>query len=152
MDEPVIDIKGLSKFYGKARGIDNINLKVHSGEIFGFIGPNGAGKSTTIRVLMSLIFPTSGSAKIMGMDVIRHAKEIKHRVGYIPSDANAYTWMEVDEFLNYCLRFHRVQDGRKKVDELAKLFELDLTRKISDLSMGNKKKVSIIQSLLHNPG
>ena len=152
MNEPVIDIEDLSKFYGKARGIDHINLDVHAGEIFGFIGPNGAGKSTTIRILMSLIFPTSGSAKIMGMDVIRQAKEIKRKVGYIPSDANAYQWMGVNEFLDYCLRFHRIQDGRKRVDELAKLFELDLTRKISDLSMGNKKKVSIIQSLLHNPG
>jgi len=87
MNAPIIDITGLSKFYGKARGIEHINLEIGEGEIFGFIGPNGAGKSTTIRILMNLIFPTGGSARIMGMDVIRDTKKIKMQVGYIPSDA-----------------------------------------------------------------
>ena len=71
MGAPVIDITDLSKFYGKARGIEHVNLEIEAGEIFGFIGPNGAGKSTTIRLLLNLIFPSSGSARIMGMDVIR---------------------------------------------------------------------------------
>jgi ABC-2 type transport system ATP-binding protein len=151
MGAPLIDITDLSKFYGKAKGIEHINLEINEGEIFGFIGPNGAGKSTTIRILMNLIFPTGGSARIMGMDVIRETKEIKLHVGYIPSDANAYSSMDVKEFLNYCIRFYKLQNGEKRIADLSELFELDLNRKIAELSMGNRKKVSIIQSLLHNP-
>src|SRR4030043_1754507 len=141
MSSPTIDIKDLAKFYGKARGIEHVNLEISEGEIFGFIGPNGAGKSTTIRILMNLIFPTMGSASIMGMDVVRQTKEIKYKVGYIPSDANAYYTMDVNEFLNYCIRFYNVPNGRNRIAELSNLFELDLKRKIADLSMGNKKKV-----------
>ena len=152
MNNPVIDIRDLSKFYGKTKGIEHVNLEIGEGEIFGFIGPNGAGKSTTIRILMNLIFPSGGSARIMGMDVIRQTREIKYKVGYIPSDANAYSSMNVDEFLNYFIRFYQVPDGGKRIAELSKLFELDLKRKIGDLSMGNRKKVSIVQSLIHNPG
>jgi ABC-2 type transport system ATP-binding protein len=151
MNVPVIDITDLSKFYGKARGIEHVNLEIGEGEIFGFIGPNGAGKSTTIRILLNLIFPTGGSARIMGMDVIRETKKIKRRVGYIPSDANAYTSMDVYEFLSYCMRFYEVQNDAHRIAELSALFELDLNRKIDELSMGNRKKVSIVQSLLHNP-
>jgi ABC-2 type transport system ATP-binding protein len=151
MSLPVIDITDLSKYYGKVRGIEHVNLEIGEGEIFGFIGPNGAGKSTTIRILLNLIFPSSGSARIMGMDVIRETKKIKHLVGYIPSDASAYTSMSVQEFLSYCLRFYEIQDGALRIVELSELFELDLKRKIAELSMGNRKKVSIVQSLLHRP-
>jgi beta-exotoxin I transport system ATP-binding protein len=151
MIESVIKISDLTKFYGRTKGIDHINLKIGKGEIFGFIGPNGAGKSTTIRILMNLIFPTSGSAKMMGMDVIRQTKEIKKKTGYIPSDASPYSYMDVNEFLNYCIRFHNVSSAESRISELAGIFGLDLKRKISDLSMGNRKKVSIVQSLLHNP-
>lgn len=151
MSVPVIDITDLSKYYGKARGIEHINLEVGAGEIFGFIGPNGAGKSTTIRILLNLIFPSKGSARIMGMDVIRDTKKIKHLVGYVPSDANAYNSMRVQEFLSYFLRFYKVPDGIRRITELSALFELDLNRKIAELSMGNRKKVSIVQSLLHRP-
>jgi ABC-2 type transport system ATP-binding protein len=151
MSAPIIDITNLSKFYGKARGIENVNLAIDEGEIFGFIGPNGAGKSTTIRILMNLIFPTGGNARIMGMDVIRETKKIKSQVGYIPSDANAYSSMDVNEFLSYCIRFHQVPDGMRRITELCGMFELDQKRKITELSMGNRKKVSIVQSLLHRP-
>jgi ABC-2 type transport system ATP-binding protein len=151
MNEPVIDITDLTKFYGKARGIENVNLEIGRGEVFGFIGPNGAGKSTTIRILMNLIFPTGGSARIMGLDVVRQTKEIKRKVGYIPSDANAYSYMVVEEFLNYFARFYDVPDAGSRITELSNLFELDLKRKISDLSSGNRKKVSIVQSLVHRP-
>lgn len=151
MTEPVIDITDLSKNYGKARGIENVSLEIAEGEIFGFIGPNGAGKSTTIRILMNMLFPTSGSARILGMDVIRETKKIKSEVGYIPSNANAYSSMEVQEFLSYCIRFYQVKNGEQRIAELSKLFELDLKRKIAELSMGNRKKVSIVQSMLHSP-
>jgi ABC-2 type transport system ATP-binding protein len=151
MNAPAIDIIDLSKFYGKARGIEHIDLEIGEGEIFGFIGPNGAGKSTTIRILMNMIFPSGGSARIMGMDVIRDTKKIKKQVGYIPSDANAYSSMKVREFLNYCIRFYETQDGDQRITELSDLFELDRNRQITDLSLGNRKKVSIVQSLLHRP-
>jgi ABC-2 type transport system ATP-binding protein len=151
MGAPIIDITDLTKFYDKARGIEHVNLEIGEGEIFGFIGPNGAGKSTTIRILMNMIFPTGGSARIMGMDVIRETKKIKTRVGYIPSDASAYSSMDVHEFLSYCSRFYQVQNGEQRIEDLSQLFELDLKRKIAELSMGNRKKVSIVQSLLHSP-
>lgn len=151
MSSPIIDITDLSKFYGKDRGIEHVNLEIGEGEIFGFIGPNGAGKSTTIRILMNLIFQTSGSARIMGMDVIKETKKIKDQVGYIPSDANAYSSMDVHEFLSYCMGFYQRRNGEQRITELSKLFELDTKRKIAELSMGNRKKVSIIQSLLHSP-
>jgi ABC-2 type transport system ATP-binding protein len=151
MSFSVIDITELSKSYGRARGIENINLEIGEGEIFGFIGPNGAGKSTTIRILLNLIFPSGGSARIMGMDVIRETKKIKRLVGYVPSDANAYNSMEVHEFLSYCMRFYGVTGDENRIADLSAMFELDLKRKIADLSMGNRKKVSIVQSLLHNP-
>jgi ABC-2 type transport system ATP-binding protein len=151
MSTSVIQTTDLSKFYGKARGIEHINLEINEGEIFGFIGPNGAGKSTTIRILMNMIFPSSGSANIMGLDVIRETKKIKSMIGYIPSDANAYSAMDVREFLTYCIRFYDVTDGNKRITELTDMFELDPDRKIADLSLGNRKKVSIVQSMLHRP-
>ena len=148
---PIIDIRNLSKFYGKVKGIEHVDLQIREGEIFGFIGPNGAGKSTTIRILLNLIFPTSGSATIMGFDVVRETKKIKRHVGYIPSDANGYSSVDVNEFLCYCNRFYRRDNDTHRIIELSELFELDLSRKITELSMGNRKKVSIVQSLLHNP-
>jgi ABC-2 type transport system ATP-binding protein len=151
MSAPIIDITDLSKFYGRARGIEHVNLEIEEGEIFGFIGPNGAGKSTTIRILLNLIFPTGGSARIMGMDVIKATKSIKRQVGYVPSDGNPYGSMDVHEFLSYCIRFYGVQNGEHRIAELSELFELDRSRTIAELSMGNRKKVSIVQSLLHSP-
>jgi ABC-2 type transport system ATP-binding protein len=150
MKSPAIEINGLSKFYGKTRGIEHIDLEVHDGEIFGFIGPNGAGKSTTIRILLNHIFPSAGSARIMGMDVIDESRNIRQLTGYVPSDANAYRDMDAGQFLTFCQRFYGFSDN-SRLASLADLFDLDLKRKLSDLSMGNRKKVSIIQSLIHNP-
>lgn len=150
MDKPVIEISGLSKYYGKVRGIENVDLEVHEGEIFGFIGPNGAGKSTTIRILLNLIFPDSGSAKIMGMDTILETKNIRKVTGYVPSDANAYRTLKVREFLTYCMRFYGMYDNKRLIS-LTGLFELDPDRIIGDLSMGNRKKVTILQGIIHKP-
>jgi ABC-type Na+ transport system ATPase subunit NatA len=151
MTVPAIAIHDLTKRYGKARGIEHVSLEIGEGEIFGFIGPNGAGKSTTIRILLNLIFPTSGSATIMGMDVIRETRKIKRQVGYIPSDAGFYPSMDVHEFLSYCLRFYPGQAGDNRIEKLSEYFELDMDRKIEELSMGNRRKVAIVQSLLHKP-
>jgi len=136
--------------YGKARGITEVSFHVEEGEIFGFIGPNGAGKSTTIRLLLSLIYPTSGSATIFGKDVVKHAPEIKKEIGYLPSEVFYYDNMKVIDLLKYSASFYK-KDCTKKIKELAEIMELDLTRKIDDLSLGNKKKVGIVQGLLHEP-
>ena len=147
----IIEISGLSKYYGKARGIEDVSLSINEGEIFGFIGPNGAGKSTTIRVLLNLIYANSGSASIFGMDVVRQSKEIKKQIGYIPSDANLYENMDVLEFLTYCSDFYPAEGKAEHIKELCDFLELDLGKDVSELSMGNKKKVSIIQALIHRP-
>ncbi|UQD53675.1 ABC transporter ATP-binding protein [Bacillus methanolicus] len=146
----VIEIKNLTKTYGKARGITDISFNVEQGEIFGFIGPNGAGKSTTIRTLLSLIYPTSGSAKIFGKDCIQYASEIKKDIGYLPSEVFYYDNMKVKDLLKYSASFYK-KDCSKRIKELAEIMDLDLNKKIDDLSLGNKKKVGIVQALLHEP-
>ncbi|HEX2395606.1 MAG TPA: ABC transporter ATP-binding protein [Bacteroidales bacterium] len=151
MQAPIISIVNLSKHYGKSRGIEDVTLEVQEGEIFGFIGPNGAGKSTTIRILMNLIFPDKGYAKILDLDVTKDKKKIMQLVGYVPADANAYNNLKVIDFLRYCGNFYRSVPVDDRIKELSGWFELDLTRKIADLSFGNRKKVAIIQSLLHRP-
>lgn len=145
-----IEINHLTKTYGKARGISDISFHVEEGEIFGFIGPNGAGKSTTIRTLLSLIYPTSGSAKIFGKDCIQFAPEIKKEIGYLPSEVFYYDNMKVADLLKYSASFYK-KDCSKRIKELAEIMDLDLTKKIEDLSLGNKKKVGIVQGLLHEP-
>lgn len=146
----VIETQKLTKYYGKDRGVIDLDLNVEDGEIFGFIGPNGAGKSTTIRTLLGFIFPTSGSAKIFGMDIIKAAKKIKMQVGYIPSEVDYYEKMTVKKLLEYSGSFFGM-DWEARGRELAEIFGLDLDRKIVDLSRGNRKKVSILQSLIHRP-
>ena len=152
MVSPVVDIQNLSKFYGKVTGIKDVTFSIGEGEIFGFIGPNGAGKSTTIRILLNLLFPSGGSARVMGFDVVRESKKIRAVTGYIPSDANAYPNMTVAEFLAYSGRFYGVGNVDERRKELTAVFELDPERRISDLSLGNRRKVSIIQALQHRPG
>lgn len=146
----VIEIKNLTKVYGKSRGITNLSFNVEEGEIFGFIGPNGAGKSTTIRTLLSLIYPTSGSATIFGKDSVRYADEIKKDVGYLPSEVFYYDNMRVIDLLKYSASFYK-KDCTKRIKELSEIMDLDLHKKIDDLSFGNKKKVGIVQGLLHEP-
>ncbi|MCB2293329.1 ABC transporter ATP-binding protein [Clostridium algoriphilum] len=146
----VIEIKNLTKSYGNARGITDVSFNVCEGEIFGFIGPNGAGKSTTIRTLLSLIYPTSGSATIFGKDCVEFGPEIKKEIGYLPSEVFYYDNMKVIDLLKYSASFYK-KDCSKRISELAEIMDLDLNKKIDDLSFGNKKKVGIVQGLLHSP-
>jgi ABC-2 type transport system ATP-binding protein len=145
-----IETRGLTKFYKKTRGIEDLDLEVERGEIFGFIGPNGAGKSTTIRTLLSLILPTRGEGRIFGLDIVRDARAIKRRVGYLPAEVNYYDRLRVGELLAYSARFYGVENRGRK-EELAETFKVDLTRRFADLSLGNKKKVAILAALLHSP-
>lgn len=145
-----IETYNLSKSYGKYRGITDVNLKIPKGEVFGFIGPNGAGKSTTIRTLLNFIFPTSGSGKILGLDCVKDTKKIKQLIGYLPGEVNYYDNMKIKDLFKYSANFYK-KDCTKKIDELVDIFQVDTSKKISDLSLGNKKKVGIIQALLHEP-
>ncbi len=146
----VLEINQLTKFYGNARGIENVSFSVKEGEIFGFIGPNGAGKSTTIRTLLGLIYPTSGSAKIFGKDCIKYGSEVRKEIGYLPSEVFYYDKMKVIDVLKYAASFFD-KDCTKRIDELSEMMELNLNRRVEDLSYGNKKKVGIVQGLLHSP-
>lgn len=146
----VIETKQLTKYYGKTCAVKNLNLEVKEGEIIGFIGPNGAGKSTTVRLLLSLIYPTSGSATIFGKDVVKYGPEIKQDIGYLPSEVFYYDNMKVKDLLSYSASFYK-KDCSKRITELAEILKLDLNKKIDDLSYGNKKKVGIVQGLLHEP-
>ncbi|MDQ6595268.1 ABC transporter ATP-binding protein [Bacillus salipaludis] len=146
----VIELNNLTKTYGNSRGITDISFHVEEGEVFGFIGPNGAGKSTTIRTLLSLIYPTSGSATIFGKDSVKYAPEIKKEIGYLPSEVFYYDNMKVKDLLKYSASFYK-KDCSKRMKELAEIMDLDLNKKIDDLSFGNKKKVGIVQGLLHDP-
>ena len=145
-----IEIKNLTKSYGEHRGIENVSFSVEEGEVFGFIGPNGAGKSTTIRTLLALIRPTSGSAEIFGKDCIRQAAEIAKDVGYLPGESAYYDNMTVRELAEYAAALYGIK-GDGKIKELSGRLNLDLSRKIADLSLGNKKKAGIICALLHSP-
>jgi len=145
-----LEINNLTKYYGKARGIIDVSFAVEEGEIFGFIGPNGAGKSTTIRLFLSLIYPTSGDAKIFGKDAIKYGPELRQEIGYLPSEVFYYDRMKVIDLLEYSASFYK-KDCTARLHELAEIMELDLNRRIDDLSYGNRKKVGIVQGLLHQP-
>lgn len=146
----VIELNRLSKSYGTQRGVDEVTFTVNEGEIFGFIGPNGAGKSTTIRAMLALIRPTSGSAQIFGHDSVRDAPKIARHVGYLPSETYFYDGMRVRDLLGYTARLYGV-DATDRIADLTSRLNLDAARKIRDLSLGNKKKVGIVAALLHSP-
>ena len=145
-----IETKGLTKFYGKARGIEGVDLTVEEGEIFGFIGPNGAGKSTTIRTLLGLIRPTGGRATVLGLDVERENKEILRQVGYLPSEAMFYRGMRVGDMLAFSAKL-RGLDCTEEAGRLSERLELDMTRKVGELSLGNRKKVGLVAAMQHKP-
>ena len=140
----------LTKYYGKARGIIELDLTVSQGEFFGFIGPNGAGKSTTIRTLLGLIAPTSGSAMIFGKEVTKEKQSILQNIGYLPSEALFYQGMKVKDVLKLSADL-RKKDCTAESKLLCERLQLDTSRKIDDLSFGNKKKVAIVCALQHRP-
>ena len=146
----VIETKGLTKYYGKSRGIIDLNLFVTEGEFFGFIGPNGAGKSTTIRTLLGLINKSGGSAEIFGRNIETNKKEILAEVGYLPSEAVFYSGMRVKDAIKLSADL-RKKDCKKEAKELCERLELDTEKKVEELSFGNRKKVAIVCALQHKP-
>lgn len=135
-----------SPFYA----VKNLNLSIPKGEIYGFLGPNGAGKSTTIKLLLNLIQPTNGSAEILKQDIVKNSVKIRHAVGYLSGEFIAYDRMNVRQFFNYMESLHPF-DNKKYRDQLINLFKLNDTKKIGELSKGNRQKVGIIQALMHKP-
>jgi ABC-2 type transport system ATP-binding protein len=146
----VVEIKGLTKFYGSAVGIENLNLQIKAGEVVGFLGPNGAGKSTTIRTLLGLIKATSGSASFMGKDALVRDPAIRKDVGYLPGAPTYYNKYKAIEFLQLFAQIRGI-DCDKYINEYAAQLNLDLNKKIGELSKGNRQKVAVIQAFMHQP-
>ena len=146
----VIQTTDLTKYYGKSRGIIDVNIEVAQGDFMGFVGPNGAGKSTAIRTLLGLISPTSGAAQVLGLDIAKNKTDILSRVGYLPSETSFYNGMRVSEVLELSAKLRGV-DCSKEAAILCERLQLDPTRKIRQLSLGNRKKVGIVCALQHTP-
>ena len=147
---PIITSEGLTKWYGRSRGIENVSFTVNEGEIFGFLGPNGAGKTTTIRLLMGLLRPTGGSASIGGHDTWTDSVAVKRLVGYLPSDPQLDSDLTGGQLIEY---FTNLRGGvdKKYVQSLVDRFELDTRKRFRDYSRGNKQKVGIVQAFMHKP-
>ena len=146
----VLEISNLKKYYGKIRGVEDVSIRLTKGEVYGFIGPNGAGKSTTIRALMNLIYPTSGSIMINGKNFNKDDIETKKQIGYIPSEISLYDDLTVKEILDFHASFYKTNTNKKR-KQLVKLLKLDESKKVEELSLGNSKKLGIILALMHNP-
>ena len=145
-----IEINQLTKNYGSSRGITELDLKVEQREIFGFLGPNGAGKTTTIRLLLNLIYPTSGKASIFGLDSQKDSVEIRRHIGYLPGEFTLYSNLTGVKTLEYFANLRGGVDWTY-VKELAQRLDLDMNKKFKQYSRGNKQKVGVIQALMHKP-
>ena len=145
-----IQTRALSKDYGQGHGLFELDLTVHRGEICGFLGPNGAGKSTTMRLLLDLIRPTSGSARLMDLDVHADSLEVRRRVGFLPGDFALYPKLTGGEVLDYLAHVRGGVDRRVR-DQLAERFDAQLDRPLHQLSTGNRQKVGLIQAFMHEP-
>lgn len=150
MKENVIEIRHLTKNYGKSRGVIDVSLNVKQGDIFGFLGPNGAGKSTTIRSMLGFLKINEGSINILGMDSVRDHEKILREVGYMPSEAWFYDSMKVKDVIKYAADV-RGLDCSEEAQMLCERLKVDTNKKIKQLSLGNRKKVSIVCAMQHKP-
>ena len=144
-----IETSQLTKFYGQHRGVEGLNLDVHEGEVFGLLGPNGAGKTTTIRLLLDFLRPTSGSARVFGLDPSRNGVEIRRRIGYLPGDFTTYTGLTVRDVLRFYTSLRN--SPPTQADALCERFDLDTSRKIGELSRGNRQKIGLVQAFMNDP-
>ena len=149
LDTPLV-INDFSKNYRGVAAVENLNLRVHREEIFGFLGPNGAGKTTTIRAILNFIIPSKGSISILGKDSVEDSVDLKNHIGYLPGDISLYNAMNGNHFLRYMSSLGRKADWAY-VKELSAKLEISLNRKIGDLSKGNKQKIGLIQAFMHKP-
>ncbi len=148
---PAIETTGLSKTYtGGVRALSDLDLQVEQGEVLGFLGPNGAGKSTTIRLLLDLIRPTAGTARILGLDVRAQTVEARRRVGYVPGDLRLSDRLTAREQLDSLARLRGSVDAPLR-EALCARFDVVLDRPIRDLSKGNRQKIGLVQAFMHRP-
>ena len=150
MEETILELKNLKKYYGKQRGIESISIQIKKGDIYGFIGPNGAGKSTTIRTIMGLLNKTSGNIYLHNKELDIENIDTKRKIGYLPSEINLYEDMTIKQLIDYHESFYKIKNHQKR-KELVNLFKIEENKKIEDLSLGNLKKVGIILAFLHEP-
>lgn len=146
----ILEIKNLTKNYGKSRGVSDVNLEIEKGTIYGFIGPNGAGKSTTIKCIMNLINKNSGEVFVDGKLFLKKNNELKNKIGYLPSEIHLYDELKVKEMIKYSESFYK-KDCSKRVSELVNKLDIDTNKKIEELSLGNLKKLGIVLALMHEP-
>ena len=150
MENVIIEIQSLKKYYGKNKGVENVSLKINKGEIYGFIGPNGAGKSTTIRTFIGLINKTDGKIFLKGKELDPDDVNTKRIIGYLPSEVHLYENFTIKETFDYHASFYK-KDLSERRAELVNLLKIDEDKKIEDLSLGNLKKVGIVLALMHEP-
>jgi ABC-2 type transport system ATP-binding protein len=149
--QPVIYTAGLHKSYGDVHALRGVDLRVQSGEIFGFLGPNGAGKTTTIRCLLDLIRPDSGTVRVLGIDPQQDPQQVRKRVGYLPGELHLDENLRVGSALKFLNRLRKNQADWDYVDQLAERLDLRMSLQIKNLSKGNKQKVGVVQALMHKP-
>jgi ABC-2 type transport system ATP-binding protein len=150
VSDVAIQIDGLTKDYGRTRGLDGLDLEVPAGEVFGFLGPNGAGKTTTIRLLLDLIRPTGGRATVLGLDPCRDGVALRRRIGYLAGDFVVDGRQTGTELLTYLSNL-RGGVSRARIDELTERLDLDPGRKVKTLSRGNRQKLGVVQAFMHDP-
>jgi len=146
----MLEIKNLKKYYGKYRGIEQVGFNISKGEVYGLIGPNGSGKTTTIRIILDLLTADTGEIHLEGKELPKYLNSMKHRIGYLPGEINLYPQMRVSRFLKYNSNFYKSYN-EKYEEELCNYLGLDKKKRFKELSMGNRKKVGIIQALVHKP-
>jgi len=149
--KPVIKTEDLTKYYGKIRGVEALDLEVKKGEIFGFLGPNGAGKTTTIRLLLHLINPTSGEISVFGKDVKENYPEVLRDIGYLPGDFNLYEKMSGKALLKFSSSFYGRKVSSNFTEEVIEKLDCDLSAPFKNLSKGNKQKIGILLAIFHKP-
>lgn len=150
MKKTILEIKNLTKYYGKVLGVKDLSLNLYEGEVFGFIGPNGAGKSTTIRCIMNLINKTNGKVLLNEEELTKDNIHLKKLIGYLPSEIHLYEDLTVKEMLNFHEKFYN-KDCHKRRNELVKKLKLDESKKVEELSLGNLKKLGIVLAFMHEP-
>lgn len=146
----IVETNDLTKFYGQTRGVENLNLAIEPGQVFGFLGPNGAGKSTTFRLLMDFIRPTSGNARVFGLDVQESSEEIRSRTGFLPGDLALYPRMTGHQVVEFFSSMRKV-DVRAEATRLAERLDLDLDVMVRNYSTGNRQKLGLVQAFMHRP-
>jgi ABC-2 type transport system ATP-binding protein len=149
-DMPAVELIGVSKTYRKEKALDDLTLKIPRGMTMGLIGPNGAGKSTTIRMIMGTLRPTSGSVRVLGLDMPQHAEKLRPRVGYVPERHDIYPWMTVGEVIRFVSSFYPTWD-KCFCDEIMDIFALARNKKVKHLSKGMQVKLALVLGVSHRP-